>query len=69
MFDRKKFEITLFELGISKTELAKKLGISTVTLYRKMSGESDFFRNEIQIIRSLIGVDRAEAIFFASKVS
>ncbi|MBR2410166.1 MAG: hypothetical protein IKB08_00415 [Clostridia bacterium] len=69
MFDRKKFELTLFEMGISKTELAKKLGISTVTLYRKMSGESDFFRNEIQLIRSLIGVDKAEEIFFAQQVS
>ena len=65
MFDRKRFEHALLDVGISKTELAHKLGISTVTLYRKMSGESDFFRNEIKIIRSLIGTEQAEAIFFA----
>lgn len=49
-------------------DVAKALGINVSTLYRKMSGESDFTRNEIQIIRDALylSITDVEKIFFAA---
>jgi predicted transcriptional regulator len=57
----------MVEKGITKTEIASALGIDAATLYRKLNGISDFKRQEIEIIRSRLGltVNEAEAIFFA----
>lgn len=62
-------ELFCFELkkvGMTVPELAKYLGISKVTLYRKISGESDFYRDEIQKCRELFGIDVADSIFFVN---
>ncbi|MBO6245929.1 MAG: helix-turn-helix transcriptional regulator [Anaerovibrio sp.] len=52
--------------GISQKELASKLGIDAVTLYRRFKGESDFSRSELQMIRSILGLtdERFIEIFF-----
>lgn len=49
-------------------DVAKLLGINTSTFYRKLSGDSDFTRNEIQMIKSDFGLssDAIDQIFFAS---
>lgn len=48
---------------------AKALGISKVTLYRKMSGESDFWRNEIKETCVYVDEKNLDYIFFAKQVS
>lgn len=54
--------------GQSFEILAKALGINLSTFYRKLSGESDFTRNEIQIIRSQLSlsIEDVDRIFFAA---
>ena len=52
---------------VTNEDLANKLGINAVTLYRKMNGESEFNRSEMQIIKSVLSLNKSEmdAIFFA----
>ncbi len=69
MFDQQAFFDCLKEHKMSVQELAERLGISRVTLYRKVSGESDFTRREIQICREIFGVEACERIFFAKEVA
>ncbi len=69
MFDEKKFRAALVLKGISLSEVAKAMGINVVTLYRKMSGESDFYRNEIQKFCELTGIENPSDIFFADELA
>lgn len=68
MFDKKKFQMKLFEYGKGVKDAANAIGCNEVTLYRKMNGTSDFTRNEIQLFRQAfhLTVEEVEAIFFAS---
>ena len=52
--------------GLTLENLSNELGINPSTLNRKMSGESDFTRNEIKITRSYLKltIEEAESIFF-----
>lgn len=69
MFNKRKFEAALKERGMSNAEMAAYLGISAPTLYRKLSGVSDFTYTELTKCRKLFGRDLAEIIFFGEKVS
>jgi len=69
MFNEKAFKRAIEDAGLSMEEVAQLLNINVVTLYRKINGESDFYRKEIQKISSVIGKDRIMEIFFASKVA
>lgn len=69
MFDSKAFFEALNNAKMSVPQLAKTLGISKVTLYRKISGESDFVRSEIQRCREIFGKEAADKIFFADEVA
>lgn len=68
MFDKRKFRAKIVENGMTLAELAKKLEMNPATLYRKMSGDSDFSRNEIQIIAKVLMLSKDDvlAIFFCS---
>lgn len=52
-------------------DVADKLNISKSALYRKMKGETEFTRNEIeQIIEFLnLNISKAVEIFFSEKVA
>lgn len=67
MFDRKRFRAKVIEKGLTLQKIAEIMGIKEATLYRKMNGDSDFTRNEIQLFREKLGLSAAEtdAIFFA----
>jgi len=47
-------------------DLARAIGVNLSTFYRKLSGESDFSRNEIQIIRDQLHLssEDVDKIFF-----
>ena len=53
--------------GKNLREVANVLNISSVTLWRKMNGESEFSREEIQTIKNMLNLTQNEAfeIFFA----
>lgn len=67
MLDKEKLTGKIKEKGFTLENFAKELGINPATLYRKMTGESDFTRAEIQTAKTVLGLDvnAAEAIFFA----
>lgn len=69
MFDKKAFKRMAEDKGFTLEEVAKELGISKVTLYRKMSGESDFYRHEMKAIRDLFQEENMDQIFFANVVA
>ena len=67
MFKKNEFRAMLARKEISATEIAKVLGIDKATLSRKISGQSDFYRNEIEKICQILGLTPNETmqIFFA----
>lgn len=69
MFDENMFRYILNVKKLSLKDVAKELGISIVTLYRKINGESDFTRPEIQKVCDMVGDEHIIPIFFAKDVS
>lgn len=69
MFDEFAFRDLVRRKGKTMKQVAEALGISTTTLYRKMSGESDFYRGEIQTMCRFLGEESLGNIFFAKNVS
>lgn len=67
MFDKNKFKYSVMVKGKNLREVASVLNISNVTLWRKMNGESEFSREEIQTIKNMLNLTQDEAfeIFFA----
>lgn len=57
--------------GYTLSKLARDIGISEVTMYRKINGGSDFTRSEIGHIRMILGlsVDDADKIFFTRQLA
>lgn len=56
----------MVEKGVTNAQLAEALSIDEATLYRKKSGQSDFYRREIQIIKQFLGLSDQDIrlIFF-----
>ncbi len=67
MFQLNLFNAKLAACEVSKAEIALVIGCNESTLYRKLSGKSDFTRNEIQMIRQKLNLsaEEIESIFFA----
>lgn len=57
--------------GLTKPQLAKKMGISKKRLYSRLSGKTNFKQEEIQMIASILNLDETKImrIFFAELVS
>lgn len=71
MFNQKLFRIVLLKKDISLKDIAEVLNINIVTLYRKMNGYSDFYRDEIQTICEFLDLklEERENIFFAPDIT
>lgn len=65
MFDEKRFKSALVLRGMTVSELAKELGLSSSTLYRKMHRNGDFTREEISMITLILDLEDPNDIFFA----
>ena len=67
MFKKNEFRAILARKEMSATEIAKKIGIDPATLSRKMSGQSDFYRSEIEKLCKVLALTPEETlqIFFA----
>lgn len=65
MFKKNKFLALLKEHNVSIEKVATIIGVSKTTLYRKINGESDFYRSEIQAISRAFSDIEIESIFFA----
>ena len=47
MFDQDQFNVLLYSNHMTKEQLARELGISTPTLYRKIKDSGNFSKKEI----------------------
>ena len=64
-----KREVLMAEVALKQTSveaIAKKIGISKTAFYRKMNGQSDFYRKEILDICACLGLSKQKMgeIFF-----
>lgn len=68
MVDSKEFEVVLLRKSITKKDLAKRLGISEMALYRKINNITEFKLSEIISVQAILELNdfQRDAIFFAS---
>ena len=57
--------------GLTVDDVAKCIGISKASFYRKMNGQSDFYRKEIVEICSVLSMnhEQMQDVFFNKNVS
>ena len=67
----KKLKIKLLEKDKNLEDLALYIGCNIATIYRKLNGESDFSRNEIQQIAVFLSLSSSDvnSIFFDDKLA
>jgi len=65
MTDTIELEIAIKRSGKSKKELAHKLGLSTMGLYKKINNITEFKASEIYILAKLLDIENKEKIFFS----
>ena len=59
MFRKNELRSEMVRQGITNESLAKAINISDSAMYRKMNGESDFYRNEIIAISKILNLNNA----------
>lgn len=66
MFKKNEFKAAMARKELSAADIAKTLGIDPATLSRKISGQSDFYRNEIEKLCKILELTPEETlgIFF-----
>ena len=71
MFDKTLFLYHVARKNMTLGDISTMLDINPATLTRKMSGESDFTRDEVQRIRKFLdlSVMDADKIFFAEELA
>ncbi len=67
MFKKNEFRAAMARKGKNASEVAKALNIDPATLSRKISGQSDFYRSEIEKICEILELNAEEIMknFFA----
>ena len=67
MFKKNEFRAAMVRKELTIVDIAKALDIDPATLSRKISGQSDFYRNEIEKLCKLLDLSAEEIlkIFFA----
>ena len=69
VFNKRKFLAQLTLRDVSKKELAEYLGISEVTLYRKIENNGFFTREEIGKMIRFLEIENPAEIFFADELT
>lgn len=64
-------KVKLMRSNMSVEDLAQRMGINKVTLYRKIKGESQFDLNEIKEVAAILNLTQNEifSIFFTSQLT
>lgn len=71
MFDAFKFKAKVVENRKTLESVAREMGVNYSTLYKKMYGISDFTREEIQKLKSILNMsaDDVTSIFFCDELA
>lgn len=65
------FEVAVKRAGLTKREIAKNLGISEMSLYKKINNITEFKASELSKLYKLFGLETLESqqkIFFSNEV-
>lgn len=57
-------EILIKRSGLTKKEVAKRLGLSDMGFYKKINNITEFKASEIMILAELLGIENMDEIFF-----
>lgn len=68
MTNTKELEIAITRAGITKREIAKRLGLSEMGLYKKINNITEFKASEIKALAEILGITKIDEIFFANNV-
>lgn len=71
MTDTLEFELAIKRAGLTKREIAKKLGLSEMGLYQKINNITEFKASEIAKLYDLLklsNLEQQQRIFFACTV-
>lgn len=65
------FKVVQIRSGLTKEEIANALSIDVSTLYRKISGKSEFVLSEIRTLKRILGLsnDDVDRIFFNDELA
>jgi transcriptional regulator with XRE-family HTH domain len=58
------FEIAIKRAGLTKREIAKRLGLSEQGLYKKINNETEFKASEIDKLAKMLSISNVDEIFF-----
>lgn len=61
-------EVAIVRAGFTKRELAKRLGLSEMGLYKKINNITEFKASEIETLVNLLGISDVGKIFFNGNV-
>ena len=68
MTNTKELEIAITRAGLTKREIAKRLGLSEMGLYKKINNITEFKASEIKALAEILEITDIEEIFFATNV-
>lgn len=69
MTDTYLLEAAIKKKGFSRATIAEKLGISEMTLYRKLHNQTEFTASEIYKLSQLLDLPPGDPIFFSQSVT
>ena len=68
MTDKEELEIAILRSGLTKHEVAQKLGLSDMGFYKKLNNITEFKASEIATFQKMLHIQSIDKIFFAEKV-
>lgn len=68
MTNKEELEIAILRAGLTKHEVAKKLGLSDMGFYKKLNNQTEFKASEIAALQKMLHIKSINKIFFAEKV-
>lgn len=67
--DTLKLKAAIVASGLSRKEVAEKMGISAYSLHKKMHNTTEFKASEIECLSKILSISDLPSIFFAPDVS
>jgi hypothetical protein len=65
--DKTKLEIAIIKSGLTKHEVAKRLGLSDMGFYKKLNNVTEFKASEIAKLKEILKLKAIEPIFLLLK--
>ena len=62
--DTIELEVAMKRAGLTKREVARRLGLSEMGLYKKINNITEFKASEIMVLAEMLSVSNLDEIFF-----